>query len=371
MRVSTETIGEITLSRQAFPLRCPHPGDTMNLPIRLKIWPLAACLGFLALGCAAQPRPDCKPAPENVAELVQIRPRFHTVKGPLAEFDPCHKSSLLTVPTRWNGSPLAIKPPLVIIAHGGGGLGMLERNLATALQRKDIATLVFDAYHLNGFYQGYPFWGSQATNESRQRMIYKAAKGAYEWALTQSDKIDTRSIYLQGVSNGAAVVTNLASVVSPENVKAVIAEGLPGMGIGLPDTVAVPVKLVFGKLDNYGGKHPEDWMWQRQESCFVNRAPSAEVPAGNAAQCNARQNPTNLTEKPIDWMNRLKAQKADIDVWFYDNAAHGIFQGPIDRKMLTYGTDNVTFSWTGSENSAKEKMLADLLKLIQNPPTPP
>jgi poly(3-hydroxybutyrate) depolymerase len=266
---------------------------------------------------------------------------------------------------------LAIKPPLVIIAHGGGGLGMLERNLATALQRKDIATLVFDAYHLNGFYQGYPFWGSQATNESRQRMIYKAAKGAYEWALTQSDKIDTRSIYLQGVSNGAAVVANLASVVSPEHVKAVIAEGLPGMGIGLPDTVAVPVKLVFGKLDNYGGKHQEDWMWQRQDLCRVNRAPSAEVPVGNAAQCNGRQNPTNLTEKPIDWMNRLKAQKADIDVWFYDNAAHGIFQGPIDRKMLTYGTDNVTFSWTGSENSAKEKMLADLLKLIQNPPTPP
>jgi hypothetical protein len=49
----------------------------MNLPLRLTIWPLAACLGFLALGCAAQPRPDCKPAPENVAELVQIRPRFH------------------------------------------------------------------------------------------------------------------------------------------------------------------------------------------------------------------------------------------------------------------------------------------------------
>ncbi len=70
-------------------------------------------------------------------------------------------------------------------------------------------------------------------------------------------------------------------------------------------------------------------------------------------------------------MQRLKAQAADIDVWFYDKAAHGIFQGPIDRKMLTYGTDNVTFSWTGSEHTAKEKMLADLLALIQNPPTPP
>jgi dienelactone hydrolase len=293
------------------------------------------------------------------------------VKGPLAEFDPCHKSSRLSVPTRWNGSPLPSKPPLVIIAHGGGGLGMLENNLAAALRKHDIATLVFDAYHLNGFYQGYPFWGSQATNESRQRMIYKAAKGAYEWALTQSDKIDTRSIFLQGVSNGAAVVANLASVVSPDHVKAVIPEGLPGMGIGLPDNVAVPIRLVFGKLDNYGGKHPQDWMWQRQESCRVNGLPGPEIPVGNAQQCNWRQNPTNMTEKPIDWMQRLKAKGADIDVWFYDNAAHGIFQGPIDRKMLTYGTDNLTFSWTGSDPSAKEKMLADLVNLIKNRPSPP
>ncbi|PIT72197.1 hypothetical protein [Limnohabitans sp. G3-2] len=327
---------------------------------------LAACWGLVGLGCAAQSAPDCKPAPENVAELVQIRPRFHTVRGPLAEFDPCHKASKLSVPTRWNGSPLPSKPPLVIIAHGGGGLGMLENNLAAALRKHDVATLVFDAYQLNGFYQGYPFWGSQATNESRQRMIYKAAKGAYEWALTQSDKVDTRAIFLQGVSNGAAVVANLASVVNPEHVRAVIPEGLPGMGIGLPDSVAVPVRLVFGKIDNYGGKHPEDWMWQRQDSCRVNRVPSPELPAGNAQHCNGRQNPADMTEKPIDWMQRLKAQGADIEVWFYDHAAHGIFQGPIDRKMLTYGTDNTTFSWTGSDPSAKEKMLADLVKLIQN-----
>jgi poly(3-hydroxybutyrate) depolymerase len=320
---------------------------------------------------AAQTPKHCQPAPADVAQIVPIRPRFHTVSGPLSTFDPCHKSVQLKVPARWNGSPLPVKPPLVIIAHGGGGLGALEMNLATALQKHDIATLVFDAYQLNGFYQGYPFWGSQATNESRQSMIYKAAKGAYEWALTQSDKVDTRSIYLQGVSNGAAVVANLASVVDPDHVKAVIPEGLPGMGIGLPDTVAVPVRLMFGRLDNYGGKHQEDWMWQRQDSCRVNRAPGSETPAGNARQCNGRQNPTDLTEKPIDWMNRLKAQGADMDVWFYENAAHGIFQGPIDRKMLTYGTDNLTFSWTGSDSSAKEKMLADLVKLIKTPPTQP
>lgn len=337
----------------------------MTRPRRLTNWPLAACLGLISLCSAAQTPSDCHPAPENVAELVQIRPRFHTVKGPLAPFDPCHKSVQLKVPSRWNGSPLPTKPPLVIIAHGGGGLGMLERNLAAALHKHDIATLVFDAYHLNGFYQGYPFWGSQATNESRQRMIYKATLGAYEWALTQSDKIDNRAIFLQGVSNGAAVVANLASVVSSEHVRAVVPEGLPGMGIGLPDTVAVPVRLIFGKLDNYGGKHQEDWMWLRQESCRVNRPPSREIPPGNAQLCNGRDHPTDLTEKPIDWMQRLKMKGADIDIWFYDHAAHGIFQGPIDRKMLTYGADHTTFSWTGSDPSAKEKMAADLVRLIQ------
>jgi predicted esterase len=327
----------------------------------------AACLFlcFTTHWAGAQTPNHCQPAPADVAQLVTLRPRFHTVSGPLATFDPCHKSTQFKVPSRWNGSPLPVKPALVIIAHGGGGLGMLEMNLVAALQKHDIATLVFDAYQLNGFYQGYPFWGSQATNESRQRMIYKATQGAYEWALTQSDKVDTRAIFLQGVSNGAAVVANLASVVSHDHVKAVIAEGLPGMGIGLPDTVAVPVRLVFGKLDNYGGKHQEDWMWQRQDSCRVNRMPGPETPPGNAQPCNGRQNPTGLTEKPIDWMNRLKAQGADIDIWFYDNAAHGILQGPIDRKMLTYGTDNITFSWTGSEPSAKSKMLTDMVQLIQ------
>jgi hypothetical protein len=49
----------------------------------------------------------------------------------------------------------------------------------------------------------------------------------------------------------------------------------------------------------------------------------------------------------------------------YQIAAHGILQGPIDRKMLTYGTDNVTFSWTGSDYSAKDKLIADTVKTIE------
>jgi hypothetical protein len=67
----------------------------------------------------------------------------------------------------------------------------------------------------------------------------------------------------------------------------------------------------------------------------------------------------------------MKDKGADMEVWFYEQAAHGILQGPLGRKMLTYGTDNVTFSWTGSEATAYEKMMTDLLQLIQNKCTKP
>ena len=34
---------------------------------------------------------ECKPAAKDIAVLKELRPRFHTVDGPLAEFDPCHR----------------------------------------------------------------------------------------------------------------------------------------------------------------------------------------------------------------------------------------------------------------------------------------
>lgn len=312
----------------------------------------------------AQTSTQCKPHSEGATKLIEIRPRFHTVGPEVADFDPCHRSVEFEVPTKFLGKPLEVKPPLVIIAHGGGGAGVLERNMVAALHQNNIATLLFDAYQMNGFYQGYPFWGSQATNESRQRMIYKAGLGAYQWSLSQSDKVDTSSIYLQGVSNGAAVVVNLASVVDPKHVRLVIAEGLPGMGIGLPDNLSVPVRLIYGSIDNYGGKHETDWMSDRTELCRIN-AYVKWIPEGNAKNCNGRTNPQAQTEKPVDWMARMKDKGASIELVRYQNAAHGILQGPIDRKMLTYGTDNVTFSWTGSDYSAKEKLIADLVKTIE------
>ena len=123
---------------------------------------LAVSFTLMTLGAAHAS--DCVPAPKDVAELVQIRPNWHTVQGALAEFDPCHKSVELSRPGVFSGSKREGKPPLVIIVHGGGGLGSGEKNIARALNRKGYATLVYDAYQMNNFYQGLSFFATGMSN---------------------------------------------------------------------------------------------------------------------------------------------------------------------------------------------------------------
>lgn len=323
----------------------------------IKIYAVLAAW-FLALFTPSVWAQHCNPAPGDVAKLVEIRPKFHTVSGPLAAFDPCQSSVKLQKPLNKD------KPGLMIIVHGGGGLDTAAKNAAHAFQEIGMATLVFDAYEHNGFRQGFRFWSAQASNEARQRMIYKVALGAYEWAIKQND-INTRQLYFYGVSNGATVLANLAAALSPEHVKGIFAEGMPGMGLGLPDELKVPLRLVYGKLDNYGGEKEDDWIWTRQARCITN-TPSFIHPKGNAERCNALVNRENLTPQPIEWFKAQKAKGANIDIWFYDQAAHGIFLGPVQQNMLTYGTDMKRYAWVGADRSAREKLLKDIQQYFKH-----
>ena len=110
---------------------------------------LFACL--LVLGCLSAQAQDCNPAPKNVATLKEIRPQSFTVEGPLAEFDPCHRS------TKFQKPSVFTKSPLMIVLHGGGGLDSPVRNAADSFRSKGFASLVFDAYEHNGFNQGIQF----------------------------------------------------------------------------------------------------------------------------------------------------------------------------------------------------------------------
>ena len=241
--------------------------------------------------------------------MVETVPRMYAVLGMPAEFDPCNASVELKTPNE------AIKSPLVIISHGGAGLGDAERKIAYEFRKLGFATLIFDAYKINGYNQEWQFWATQVTNESRQRMNYKATLGAYQWALT-NEKVDTSRIYFHGLSNGANVVVNMAGAVDPAHVKGVFAEGTMMSGIGVPDKINVPVRLIFGKQDNYGGRAQDEWRWTLKEACLFNGKTQGFIqPTGSAQRCNMESNPQGLTESPIEWFDAQKKSGADIDVW--------------------------------------------------------
>lgn len=333
-----------------------------------KFWPLF----FLAFsGSANAADKKCNPPPTDVARLVEIRPSYHRVDGNLAEFDPCHSSVHLSMP-RFFAKKLGEKPPLMIVAHGGGGLGLAEKEMASRMNAEGVASLVFDAYELNGFnYRGSMLFVTGVTNESRQRMIYKAAFTAYKWAIKQDDIIDTSRIFINGLSNGGSVAVNLAGSVDPKYVRLVFAEGASPTGIGFPDKLSTNLWLIYGKLDNYGGKNEDDWMFTRSDPCRFNVdyneiAPDI-APVGIAKNCSSLQNPEGMVMTPKSWYEKLKSQGQTLELHEYDNAAHGILLGRINRKQITYGkgpSGIVRFAWTGSEPDVPNLYIKDLVKAI-------
>jgi dienelactone hydrolase len=315
---------------------------------------------------ASMAQNDCRPSRPDVARLIEIRPGFHRVDGPLAEFNPCHRSVQLSLPGLF-ADRLGDRPPLMIIAHGGNGPGAAEREMVRRMNSRGVATLLFDAYEMNGFqYRGTPLFLTGTSNESRQRMILKVTRGAYSWALQQMT-VDTSRFFIYGLSNGGSVALNMAAVVDPAHVRAVFAEGASPTGIGMPDRVRVPLKLVFGKLDNYGGRAEDDWMHTRTERCALNR-PSELAAAGTAQGCSAFVNASDFTPSPQAWGERLRSEGQPVDFWFYDDAAHGMLAGWLEKGTRLYGsgpTAQRRYGWVGASPDAADRFMADLLRIIR------
>jgi acetyl esterase/lipase len=255
----------------------------------------------------------------------------------------------------------------MIIAHGGNGPGGAEQEMVRRMNAVGVATLLFDAYEMNGFqYRGTPLFLTGATNESRQRMIFKATLGAYHWA-RQHPRVDTTRLFVHGLSNGGSVALNMAAVVDPAHVRVVFSEGAPSAGIGMPDQVRVPLKMIFGKLDNYGGRTEDDWMHLRTDPCAVNQ-PAEDAAPGTTQRCSLFVNPGSQGLSPQAWGEQLRAQGQPVEFWFYEDAAHGLLAGPIDRGMRTYGTGPTAsrrYGWIGATAAAADRFIADLVRTIK------
>ena len=65
-------------------------------------------------------------------------------------------------------------------------------------------------------------------------------------------------------------------------------------------------------------------------------------------------------------MKNKKVKKKDIQIWFYDDAAHGIFNGEL-RQQTRSTPDGGRFNAPeGAKSDVKVKYLNDLLTYINN-----
>lgn len=303
-------------------------------------------------GSSVWAQSDCKPSSPEDTKIVDRGP-VKTVSGPLAEFDPCHRSVRLDTPTLF-APKRGAKPPLVIIAHGGGGLGGYERDFAKLMNQQGYATLIFDAYEMNGLTTGSDLLIYFMSNGGRQRMIFKATLGAYRWAI-QNEKIDTQKIFIQGLSNGAAVALNMAGAVDSAHVRGVIAEGGPSAGIGFPDDIKAPVLLLYGSADNYGGLRQDDWMHLRAMPCGYNDHYSL-APEGFALSCHRTSNPFNPMPSPMGWYETLKSKGKDVRFELIEGGGHGMMFADFSSSSRQLSGGRMFYRSQGASADTRQKL---------------
>jgi len=311
---------------------------------------------------AASSSVQCRPQPTDGIRVVGTGP-IKTVVGPLADFDPCHHSVRFDFPgffaTKREG-----KTPVIIIAHGGGGVGGYELDFARLMNRHGFATLVFDALQMNGLTSGSDLVLYQIRSAARQRMIFKATWGAYQWLLA-SDRIDTSRMFVKGLSSGGSVAINMASAADPRHLRAVVAEGAPSAGIGFPDEVKVPLLMIYGAADNYGGSAPEDWIYARDGPCLQNDFDSL-APRGFAEQCNQTTASEGRLPSPIKWFESVNSRGPDLRFELVQGAGHGMLFSSFSGSVIPLANGRKFYRSHGASAGERQRVQAMILAFFES-----
>lgn len=301
-------------------------------------------LFFSTVSVASNCIPQTQSSTKIVPGLV-----FYTIEGDLAEFDPCHSSVSININ---KAKPTA---PIFILIHGGHGLTNDVRNLSAALINLGFSTIYFDAFQMNDLYPRGMSW-FQMSNDPKQRMLYKSNLAAYHWIAENYPNAE--DVYLYGISNGATTAVNIAAIEGLNKIKGVLAEGMPTLGLGLPNEIFYPVRLIYGKLDSYAAKSLDVKLWNRRNTCIMNTEIFSQ-PLGNAVNCNPGWGVymTDFTEEPIKWFDRLKSLNFDLEIWWLEETAHSLFVGNLIKN--TYNdVDGRRYAWIGGSNNDRSKLLS-------------
>ena len=260
------------------------------------------------------------------------------IHGKLSGFDPCNNTVEFKVPSS------SSKPSLMISVHGGGGKKDALR-ITNEFYKMGYATLIFDAYDMNGIPLG------RIGNAYRQMMLLKTSYAAYEWVLNRPE-IDNSKIFFYGISNGASTVLNLAGMVDPVHVRGIISEAPNPIGIGYPNSIKIPVQIIFGKLDDLSARVGKK-RWEISAPCFLNRRFDF-APIGFSEDCRKGKKKIKMPTT-LEWVDTVvKENNSEIEVKYIENMAHGGFTKPLKISTRNFGQGTIGWSEGGTPEARKE-----------------
>ena len=277
--------------------------------------------------------PTYAETPEQIGStvaLVEVGSRgWLTTRGPFAVFDPDHASVQVWVPKDNS------EAPVIVYAHGGAGYREDDQARVEMMRRNGFATISFDAYEMNKL-EDWEFINRRVTNSGKQNLIWGVFKGAVEYAF-RGDQWDNRNVFFYGGSNGGRVILYAGSEFSDSRVRGIIAEAPAATGFELGD-YDTPTIVSFGALDNWAGKTKTDFVWNRTY-------PSS---------------PTSIKA----WVDSQRAADRPIDLIFYENAGHLLFDGPLEEVTIMRG-DKIAFTaYKGAADGVLELYEEDIQKFI-------
>jgi len=261
--------------------------------------------------------------------------------GELSGFDPCNKTVEFKVPE------LLPKPGLIISVHGGGGKKDAAK-INAEFYEIGYATLIFDAYDMNSISL------RRIGNAYRQMMLLKTSYAAYKWVLRRKE-IDNKNIYFYGISNGASAVLNIAGMVSPTHVRGIISEAPNPIGIGYPNSIKIPIQIIFGDLDDLSAPIGKK-RWEISGPCYLNRRFNF-APIGFSEACRKGKNTIKMPTT-LEWVKMVsKENNSSIDIEYIKDMAHGGFLGPVNIQTRNFGRGPIGWSMGGTP-AARDKMMS-------------
>ncbi len=117
----------------------------------------------------------------------------------------------------------------------------------------------------------------------------------------------------------------------------------------------MPVLLLYGTADNYGGLRQDDLMHLRGMPCgFNDFYPLA--PEGFAQSCHRTSNPANPMPSPMGWYETLKNKGKDVRFELIEGGGHGMMFADFSSSSRQLSGGRMFYRSQGASADTRQKL---------------